>query len=284
MDHQFLQVRYAWTNTKPIIIYAHRVSMYLRQFLVNRSQWLEQSNTILSTIKKSIPFPLIIKPHDDGCSVMVSKATSDQELVDALKIIFESKNYALIEEYVAGMELTVGVIGNDYPHALPPSQAIADKGILSIEEKFLPGAGENQTPAPLPEQALTLIKKTIEEVYKAVECKGYSRIDCFYQSPEQSSTQQERVVILEINTLPAMTPATVLFHQAAELGIQPMHLIDMIIELGFAAHHKPMPGTTTYTQEQVILKNLVDMQGVITCMSVFYYPGRQDSHIHSSLQ
>ena len=54
------------------------------------------------------------------------------------------------------MELTVGVIGNADAHALPPSQTVTTKDVLSIQEKFLPGAGENQTPAPLPSAAIAL--------------------------------------------------------------------------------------------------------------------------------
>ncbi|MFA6066526.1 MAG: ATP-grasp domain-containing protein [Candidatus Babeliaceae bacterium] len=184
-------------------------------------------------------FPVIVKPHDDGCSMLVHKAHTHEELVNALETIYASgKNYALIEECVIGMELTVGVIGNNKPQALPPSQAVASKGILSIEEKFLPGAGENQTPALLPQGTLELVKKTMEQVYTELNCKGYVRIDCFYQTQEQSPTGHERVIILEINTLPGLTPATVLFHQAAELNIKPMDFIDMLIELGSEEHGK----------------------------------------------
>ena len=112
------------------------------------------------------------------------------------------------------MELTIGVIGNDFPMALPPSQTVCAKGILSIEEKFLPGQGENQTPAPISKDATILAQKTVENVFKAVNCKGYARIDCFYQNHEQSPTGKERIVIIEINTLPGMTPATCIFHQS----------------------------------------------------------------------
>ena len=73
--------------------------------------------------------------------------------------------YALIEEMIIGTELTVGVIGNHNPLALPASQAIAAHGILSIEEKFLPGAGENQTPAPISRDATNLVKKTMVMKY-----------------------------------------------------------------------------------------------------------------------
>ena len=122
--------------------------------------------------------------------------------------------------------------------ALPPSQAVAQKGILSIQEKFLPGAGGNITPSPLPEAAIQLIQKKLEAAYEAIGCKGYVRIDCFYQQSHESSTGKERVVFLEINTLPALTPATCLFHQAAEVGIRPMEFIDLIIELGFENHKR----------------------------------------------
>ncbi|HAU30576.1 MAG: D-alanine-D-alanine ligase A [candidate division TM6 bacterium GW2011_GWF2_43_17] len=185
----------------------------------------------------SIPFPVIVKPHDDGCSVMVMKAHNEQELQNALNHIFaHGKSVAMIEEYIVGTEVTIGVLGNEKPYALPPSESIAAGGILSIEEKFLPGAGENQTPARLPHDAITLIQHTVEQIYQAIGCRGYVRMDCFYQNKDQSSTEKERVVLIEINTLPGLTPATCLFHQAAEVGIKPMELIDLIVEMGLAAH------------------------------------------------
>jgi len=186
-----------------------------------------------------VKFPLIIKPHDDGCSVLVQKAANQQEFADALQAIFSAgRTHALVEECVGGTELTIGVLGNDTAMALPPSQAIARGGILSIEEKFLPGAGENQTPALLPASVLRLAQKTIEDAYVALQCKGYARIDCFYQTADESPTGHERIVVLEVNTLPGMTPATCIFHQAAELGIKPMDFIDRIIKLGLEEHAK----------------------------------------------
>ena len=96
------------------------------------------------------------------------KSKKQQDLEQAIEPIFPTaKSMHLIEECIIGMELTVGVIGNEKPRALPPSQAVCTSDILSIEEKFLPGAGENQTPAPLPAAALALVQKTMEEVYKA---------------------------------------------------------------------------------------------------------------------
>lgn len=208
-----------------------------RNMLISHEEWTAHPEDTIQRITKQLPLPLIIKPHDDGCSVMVQKIRTTSDIAAALNHLFESgKKHALIEECIMGMELTVGVVGNDNPRALPPSQAVVTTDILSIEEKFLPGAGENQTPAPLPTPALSFIQYTMEQIFKAVGCKGYARIDCFYQTAQQSPTGKERVIVLEINTLPGLTSATCLFHQAAEVHMRPMDLLDQIIKLGFEEH------------------------------------------------
>lgn len=203
---------------------------------VTKKEWMLSQDHTLKTLRSLGEAGLIVKPHDDGCSVMVQKVTDENALIASIDAIMQKKDAALIEECITGMELTVGVIGNNTPQALPPSRAVSAAGILSIEEKFLPGAGENQTPAPLPAQSLRFVQDVMEKVYTALQCKGYARIDCFYQNEHQSCTGKECVVILEINTLPGLTPATCLFHQAAEIGLTPMKFIDMIIALGFEEH------------------------------------------------
>jgi UDP-N-acetylmuramate--alanine ligase len=134
------------------------------------------------------------------------------------------------------MELTVGVLGNEDAQALTPSQTVVKGDLLSLEEKFLPGAGENQTPALLPIDDLQFVRAKVKAMYEAVGCRGYARIDVFFQTAEQSGTGERRLVLIEINTLPGLTPATCIFHQAAEDGMRPMEFIDKIIELGLQEH------------------------------------------------
>ncbi len=218
------------------------------QKLICKADWIHKNEEIVQCIEKEFVYPLIVKPHDDGCSVMVQKIGTSKELAQAIEILFhDGKQYALVEEFIHGIELTVGVLGNVSAQALPPSKSIAAGDILSIEEKFLPGAGENQTPAPLPQKVLLFVQQTMEHVFKAIGCKGYARIDCFYQSAQQSPTGKERVIILEINTLPGLTPATCIFHQAAEIGLKPMEFIDRIIELGIENHQeKIIPSNASF--------------------------------------
>jgi len=203
--------------------------------LLSYDEWTSEDEK-LDQFLSSINFPCIIKPHDDGCSVMVASPKNKEELQVSLQEIFMYKKFALIEELITGMELTVGVLGNDEVQALMPSQTIVKGDLLSLEEKFLPGAGENQTPALLPVDDLEFVRSQIKAMYEAAGCRGYARIDCFFQSEIESPTGQRRVVLIEINTLPGMTPATCIFHQAAEDGMRPMEFIDKIIELGLQEH------------------------------------------------
>lgn len=211
--------------------------------LVEKKDWQKNSTEILEKIKNKISAPFIVKPHNDGCSVFVQKAKNIKNLENSIKEILEKKDSVLVEECITGIELTVGAFGNEKITVLPPSQVVTAKDILSIEEKFLPGAGENQTPALLKSEQIKKVQKVIRDVYKIVECKGYARIDCFFNKETEETT------IIEINTLPGMTPATCIFHQAAEIGMSPMQFIDKIIELGFENWHKFK--TDSYKQEQI---------------------------------
>lgn len=213
-----------------------------RSMLISASEWKaiqhhDQKKVKCAELASELGYPLILKPHDDGCSVMVKKIKDDEQFVQALDQYFTgNKEFSMVESFVPGVELTCAVLGNCEPAALPPSMVVTKSDILSIEEKFLPGEGENQTPALIPASAIALTQETVEKAFQALGCRGYARIDCFYQNPQQSSTGKERIVILEVNTLPGMTPATCIFHQAAEIGLRPMEFIDKIIELGMQNH------------------------------------------------
>lgn len=212
--------------------------------LITRQEWSKleknESNfaTFLRGVSRPLSFPFVVKPHNDGCSTLVSFVNDFSSLKKTVSTFFDTlKNNAfMIEEYVQGTELTVGVLGNSTIQVLPASAPVSQKHVLSIEEKFLPGAGENQTPAMLEISAQKLVQEVVEKAYIAAQCQGYARIDCFYQNASQSPTGKQRVVILEINTLPGLTPATCLFHQAAEIGVNPMSLLTKIIDLGVEVH------------------------------------------------
>lgn len=205
--------------------------------LISLTQWKKSPQVVMEQIEEVLKFPIIVKPHDDGCSILVQQALDKPGLIRAVENIFKTgKMSILVEEFLASMELTVGILGNTVLQILPPTKVVRLEAVLSMEEKFLPGAGENITPAPLPVLAIIDVQEAVQRAYLALGCKGYARIDCFYQSAAESPTGQDRVIILEVNTLPGLTPATCIFHQAAEVGMRPMDFLKVIIDFGLREH------------------------------------------------
>jgi len=200
---------------------------------VYRKQWVpENSKEILDTIEREIGFPCVVKPTREGCSTAVKKVVSREGIPLALEDAYIWDNTALIEEFISGIEVTCGVIENDErPLALTPSETIPTQDVLSLEDKFLYGQGENKTPARVPDETLKKIQDVAVRTFIALDLRGYARIDMFVR-------KDGRVAVLEPNTLPGMTPSTVLFHQAAASGITQSDLIDMVITSAMKAHAK----------------------------------------------
>ncbi len=197
---------------------------------------------------------IIIKPNDDGCSAFVSIAYTLQQVINAIDIIFgTNKTICLVEGCIDGIELTVGIIGNQDEYLiLPITQTVKSENILSIEEKFLPGAGENITPALFNDQVTKIIQHEIRKAYHVLSCDGYSRIDCFWDP------HQLKLIVLECNSLPALTPATCLFHQAAELDINPSDFINYIVYLGYKKQN------LEYRLDPLFLANINKTHTIIT--------------------
>lgn len=213
---------------------------------------------------------LIVKPRADGCSTGVVHLFSGEDLQKYQKallngttaipkktfrnqtgiiemptampddLLFETfietdilkvKNNRLKHYKKTGwVETTIGVIENNSKlHVFNPSLTIADGEVLSVEEKFQGGTGVNITPPPADLMKPSLVKKvrtTIEELADKIGIKGYARIDAFM------NTQTGQLLLIEINSLPALTPSTVLYHQglAEDPPIFPRELLEKIIK------------------------------------------------------
>ena len=197
---------------------------------VFRRMWdSKEREEILARIEKETGFPCIVKPTREGCSTAVKKVVSIEGVAAAIESAFVWDNVALVEEFLAGMEVTCGVLGEDPPLALTPSETVPTDDILSLEDKFLYGQGENKTPARVSEDVLRRIQETAIATFQALDLKGYARIDMFVRP-------DGRVAVLEPNTLPGMTPSTVLFHQAAAAGITQGDFISRVIDAAMKAH------------------------------------------------
>ena len=198
---------------------------------VEKGAWDRGQAGIVARIEKELGFPVVTKPTREGCSTAVKKVVSAGGIPDALSAAFEWDNIVVVEEFLSGIEVTCGVIGNDEPAALIPSETIPTQEILSLEDKFLYGQGENKTPARVPDEVIRRIQETAVAAYRALGLKVYSRIDMFIR-------KDGRVAVLEPNSLPGMTPSTVLFHQAAASGMTQTDFISRVIELSLEIHSR----------------------------------------------
>lgn len=147
---------------------------------------------------------------------------------DFIRIV---KNDLVYKLKTGWIELTVGVIEkNGIYHSLNPSITIAEGDVLSLEEKFQGGTGINITPPSekiVSPNNLLVIKKNIEKIAKNLNVQNYARMDVFF------NTKTKLTYLIEVNTLPALTPSTVLYHQALaeKKAIYPKEFLEYIIEI-----------------------------------------------------
>ncbi len=240
-----------------------------RQHLASRALWKSDPESWVAELEQLFSYPFIGKPVDDGCSSAVKviknrtalKAFAGAlyrqveavpaDLVQALglkpKEEFPRKEYILFETLISKegtshfLEVTGGLVthwqdGEWTYEVFEPSEALAGSEILSLEEKFLAGEGQNITPArfsPDPGEAArisALVRKDLERAARILGVRGYARIDAFVKIFDDGRVE---TWIIEVNSLPGMTPATCIFHQAAINGYTPYHFIDQILEFSF---------------------------------------------------
>lgn len=174
--------------------------------------------------------PLVVKPVVGGSSIGTSIVKSTDEFGTAIASAFEHDDTILIERYIEGVELTVGVIGNDTLEALPVIEIIPEKGHAFFDYTAKYTAGETREICParisdtIAEKACTLAKMA----HRALFCRGYSRTDMFLAKGE--------LFVLETNTIPGMTPGSLLPLAARTAGIDFGQLLEKLITLGIESH------------------------------------------------
>ena len=201
---------------------------------ISEREWREKGQKMLERVEDTLGYPCVVKPTREGCSTGLSVVREQGQMGSAVENAFQWDTTALVEELLVGIEITCAVLGNREPTALLPTETLRQGDFLTVEEKFLPGEGENITPARLPEEMIRKVQEVMVQAYKVLGLKVYARLDGFVVDGE--------VIVTEPNTLPGMTPSTCIFHQAAEAGMSPMEFVDRVIELSLEAHaHKKGP-------------------------------------------
>ncbi len=177
-----------------------------------------------SSVPAEIGFPLFVKPSSEGSSVGVSRVESQAELAAAIETAFTYDNDILIEKYIKGKEVQVGVLGE---RALGAIEIVPKKGFYDYEAKYKEGMSEHFFPARIPGHMYDRVLAAGLAAHRAIGCRGYSRVDFII---DDAGTP----FILEVNTLPGMTATSLLPDIARGVGIAFPDLVEEILRLAIA--------------------------------------------------
>ena len=175
-------------------------------------------------IRDKIGLPCVIKPSNSGSSVGVSIIKKEKEIKKGIKMALKENDKVIIEEYIQGKEITVGVLGNKTPRALSIVEIIPKTKFFDYQAKYNPKFCDEIAPARI---SVDLTKKAQElalKVYKLLDCKGFSRIDMILKG--------KKIYVLENNTIPGLTPNSLLPKAAKADNISFSKLLEKIINFG----------------------------------------------------
>lgn len=174
------------------------------------------------TESERVPFPCIVKACCGGSSVGVCIANDETEYEAAKAEAFRYDNEVVIEQYIAGREFSVGVMDGK---ALPVIEIAPKVGFYDYKNKYQAGSTVETCPAELPADWAEAMQRVAEQVFMALRLKSYARMD-FRMS------QQGEIFCLEANTLPGMTPVSLLPQEAAAVGMDFPMLCEKILQRG----------------------------------------------------
>jgi D-alanine-D-alanine ligase len=152
--------------------------------------------------------PVVVKPNREGSTIGISVVREEGELEEAIKIAASHDPDVLVEEFVEGEDLTVGVL-NDRPMAIV--QIVTESGFYDYETKYVTGAKEYRVPASIGEDATRTVQEAALAAARALRCCGAVRVDF--------RGAGDRFQVIEVNTIPGMTPNSLLPKSAAGVGI-----------------------------------------------------------------
>lgn len=174
----------------------------------------------------TISFPVVVKPNQEGSTIGLTIAENEDMLRDGIEEAFRLDDTVLLEEFISGKEVTVAVIGNKgEEQALPVVEIVPKNKYYDYEAKYATGMSEHIVPARLTDVQTAYVKKHAVLAHQSLGCEIYSRVD--FIVPQDGSDP----VILEVNTLPGMTPTSLYPDAAKEIGLSYEDMIEKLIEL-----------------------------------------------------
>jgi D-alanine-D-alanine ligase len=176
-----------------------------------------------AAIVNQIGLPCFVKPNASGSSFGVTKVKELADFSNAVEKAFAEGDEVLVESFMKGTEVACGVVKTAQKKIIMPvTEVVPKKEFFDYEAKYTQGFSEEITPARMPEEVTSRIQELSSEIYDILGCRGIVRVDFI--------VTEDGPQFLEINTIPGMTPESIIPQQAAVFGISQTDLYSMVIE------------------------------------------------------
>lgn len=194
-----------------------------------RKEWQKDRDTWIEKIENQLTWPVFVKPANLGSSVGISKASNREELIDAVELALKYDRKIIIEQGINAREIELGVLGNDSPKCSVPGEIKPLKDFYDYQAKYQDGNTAMSIPAEVSQELKATLQDHAIKAFKVLDCSGLVRADFFV-------TEDDEVLINEVNTLPGFTPSSMFPLLWQNTGVSYPELIDQLIELAIERH------------------------------------------------
>ena len=195
------------------------------EYLVFRKDEMADMPAVTKKIRYKLGYPCFVKPAVGGSSIGITKAKTKQELEEALALAFQYDNKVVIEKFIPGREIEIGILGQGpSAEASIPGEVIPDGEFYDFDAKYTKPNSKTIIPADIPEETAKEIKKYALDLFRAVDGRGMARIDFFI-------TEAGKVLLNEINTVPGYTKISMYSKLWEASGVPRQALVERLIEL-----------------------------------------------------
>ena len=192
-----------------------------------REEWSAKSDDIVSKIENEVGYPCFVKPSNMGSSVGITKVVSGDGLNDAIDFAAKFDSRVLVEKGINAREIECAVLGNEDGEAAELGEILVGGEFYDYDDKYVDGKSSTQIPVKdLSDEKKKEIQEICVKAYKAMDCSGLSRVDCFLDR------DTGEIYLNEINTLPGFTSISMYPQMWTASGVTYPELIDRLIEFG----------------------------------------------------
>lgn len=193
------------------------------KIITNKELQAEKPDKIIDEVVAAVGLPLVVKPACQGSTIGISIVRDQNSFLNALTQALNYDNQILIEKFIEGIELTAPVLGTNSPRVLPLIEIVAETGFYDYKAKYSPGMSRHIIPARISSETTQNVEELALRAYRALNCRHLARID-FIISNENIP------YVLEVNTIPGMTPVSLFPDAARAAGISFPDLINCLVE------------------------------------------------------